>query len=382
MLQTCQSNPARKTNSSGREILPQTPVRGTARVTPPAQRGKGKGAGAAQEQGRSLTPLRLQAWESLARLLLLDELGQTGRRRHPSAGGRVAGGRVAGISVGLLRAAGGRGLVHGGSGDHSARASPSPLERWGTAERASEPARGGGVEGGAKPWGLDSPAHGSPEREPTPRRLGGCGGPMGGGRRLGSSIYDDGWHSGANGRSSPPPHHAGVPGCWGDAESREPPPFSPSLGPGGAVSRDPPFRPAPGPGSAVSRDPPPLPFPSRPGGAVTRAPPFRPPSSLGSAVNQDPPSILLPAWEVHRTHSSPQGCWNNCYSGGAGRGSDAFGCYDYLQAMGCSHTPSSSPPPQLSNPLGAASQIHPLSIPPAVLSLPSPSSPQLQGQGE
>lgn len=100
--------------------------------------GTGGGEGSDPVPCPALPGAALPARRIAGRFLLVEELGQAGRRRHPSAGA-PAGGSAAGIALRPVGAAGGRGLAHGSGGDHAGR----PLRRAGGAGHRA----GGGREG-------------------------------------------------------------------------------------------------------------------------------------------------------------------------------------------------------------------------------------------
>lgn len=105
------------------------------------------------------------ARRNAGRLLLVEELGQAGRRRHPSAGAPV-GGPAAGIALRRVSAAGGRGLAHGSGGDHAGKAPAA----GGAGGRAAL-RRGGGREGrkeGAEDRPLQATALPPPPPHPPP----------------------------------------------------------------------------------------------------------------------------------------------------------------------------------------------------------------------
>lgn len=132
---------------------------------PPARlsvwaRGEGREGGHRHRGGRTTRacPPALPARRNAGRLLLVEELGQAGRRRrHPSAGGPAAG-----IALRRVSAAGSRGLAHGSGGDHTGR----PLRR--EARVAAQPSA---VAAGGRVAERREGAEDRPWRQPrSPRR--------------------------------------------------------------------------------------------------------------------------------------------------------------------------------------------------------------------
>lgn len=120
---------------------------GRCRADPPPARlsvwARGREGGHRRRGGEATRacPPALPARRNAGRLLLVEELGQAGRRRHPSAGA-PAGGPAAGIALRRVSAAGGRGLAHGSGGDHAGR--PLRREARVTAQPSAAAARGRG----------------------------------------------------------------------------------------------------------------------------------------------------------------------------------------------------------------------------------------------
>lgn len=141
---------------------------------PPARlsvwaRGEGREGGHRHQGGRTTRacPPALPARLNAGRLLLVEELGQAGRRRrHPSAGGPAAG-----IALRRVSAAGSRGLAHGSGGDHTGR----PLRQ--EARVAAQPSAAAAVgrvaegrEGGGRGPALETTALPPPPPPPGWRR--------------------------------------------------------------------------------------------------------------------------------------------------------------------------------------------------------------------
>lgn len=182
--------------------------------------GTGGGEGSDPVPCPALPGAALPARRIAGRFLLVEELGQAGRRRHPSAGA-PAGGSAAGIALRPVGAAGGRGLAHGSGGDHAGR----PLRRAGGAGHRA----GGGREGR---WPRTGPAGDralSAAPPPNPP-------PPGWRRRDRSPAAEPALREGAaTGRGRPAPRGAAVAlgGPRGRSRQRPgkgPPPTPPHLG--------------------------------------------------------------------------------------------------------------------------------------------------------
>lgn len=207
---------------------------GRCRADPPPARlsvwARGREGGHRRRGGEATRacPPALPARRNAGRLLLVEELGQAGRRRHPSAGA-PAGGPAAGIALRRVSAAGGRGLAHGSGGDHAGR----PLRREARVTAQPSAAAAGGRGHRTSPGGNRAPPAAPPPQGCDRAGDDGTGNPL----RLRPWLSPPCGRAAATGRGRPAPHgsFAGGAGGAGGAPSPAPPraaPAGPTWAPG------------------------------------------------------------------------------------------------------------------------------------------------------